>query len=98
AQLCVERAAQFVIDSSRPKHQGQERSVNARSMRLAVVAPFAALSLAGAGDPVFAAEQLLVTLDYDVGAGAAGCPSAPDFRRAVGTQLGYEPFRENADR
>jgi len=72
--------------------------VNARSMRFAVVAPFAAVALAGAGNPVFAAEQVLVMLDYDVRAGSTRCPGAADFRRVVGHQLGYDPFRENADK
>jgi len=35
-------------------------------------------------------------LRYDVDAGLRGCPSEPEFRRAVSDQLGYDPFRSKA--
>jgi hypothetical protein len=43
-----------------------------------------------------AAPELLVSLRYEIDPALEGCPTEEDFRRAVGEQLGYDPFREGA--
>ena len=48
---------------------------------------------ADAGPP-----QTFVTLEYSVSSAAGACPAATEFRRSVGRQLGYDPFRADADR
>ena len=44
------------------------------------------------------ADPLFVSLSYDVDAGIRGCPTEGDLRSAVGTQLGYDPFRPEVTR
>ncbi len=43
-----------------------------------------------------AAPELFVSLRYELESGLEGCPSEGQFRRAVGEQLGYDPFRDDA--
>lgn len=48
--------------------------------------------------PVRASPQTFVTLDYQIAPNTSGCPNADEFRASVGRQLGYDPFRPDADR
>lgn len=45
-----------------------------------------------------AAPQVFVSLEYQVMPGASGCADATGFRNGVQRQLGYDPFRAQADR
>lgn len=45
-----------------------------------------------------AAPQVFVSLDYQIVPGAVGCADAAGFRNGVQRQLGYDPFRGQADR
>ena len=45
-----------------------------------------------------AAPMTFVTLEYDVAGGGSGCPDEQEFRARVDRQLGYDPFRDTADR
>src|SRR6185312_9985386 len=49
-----------------------------------------------AGRPARAAGEVLVSLDYEVAPGLAGCPSAAEFRAEVTRQLRRDPFRDGA--
>jgi hypothetical protein len=56
------------------------------------------LSFFGLGGIVQAQPRTAVALDYEVAAGANGCPDADQFRASVERQLGYDPFRSAADK
>jgi hypothetical protein len=45
-----------------------------------------------------AAPPTSVTLEYEVAQGASECPNVEEFQSSVERQLGYAPFRPNADR
>lgn len=47
--------------------------------------------------PSHAAEQILVSLDYEADHGAA-CPTAGDFQKAIRGYLRWDPFRQPAQR
>lgn len=51
----------------------------------------------GTGQAV-AATPIFVTLDYQVSPAATGCADGNGFREGVQRQLGYDPFREKAER
>ncbi len=75
------------------------RSDNARAVRsrwATWLAASAALALSAAA--AHAAPQIFVALEYEVASDTSGCPDADEFRAAVARQLGYDPFRPNADR
>ena len=64
-----------------------------RARRLVLASAVLLLPAVRAG----AAEGLLVSLDYEVDAGAA-CPTAAEFQAGVARELGYDPFRATARR
>jgi hypothetical protein len=51
-----------------------------------------------AGPRAFAAEEVLVSLDYDTAPELTGCPNAAEFRKQVTRQLRRDPFRDGAAR
>jgi hypothetical protein len=52
----------------------------------------------GLGAPAVGAEpKLFVTLDYRADSALDGCPDESAFRAMVQSQLGYDPFRSQAD-
>ena len=50
------------------------------------------------GTGAHAAPQILVALDYEVAPDVSGCPYLEEFGANVTRQLGYDPFRTDADR
>jgi hypothetical protein len=66
-----------------------------RAARSAAAWGFAVLLLVAAGD-ARETPRLVAALSYKVEPGISGCPSEPDFRRAVMLPLGYDPFRNEA--
>jgi len=70
-----------------------------RSVCLAAIVTtlFLAAPAKGASQPR-PASQISVALEYQVPASASGCADVNAFREAVQHQLGYDPFRAQADR
>lgn len=58
----------------------------------------AAAAFVGTAAPAVAAEEMSVSLDYEVAPELADCPSAADFRRDVARQLRRDPFRDGGSR
>jgi hypothetical protein len=50
------------------------------------------------GGSARAAPRTSVALEYEIGAGLSGCPTAEEFQARVARQIGYDPFRPAADR
>jgi hypothetical protein len=50
------------------------------------------------GGQALAASQIFVALEYQVLPGASGCADGEGFRDGVQRQLGYDPFRPQAER
>jgi hypothetical protein len=65
--------------------------------KLRVVA-LTACALASVAPRAEAAPQTFVALDYQIAPEISGCPEADEFRASVERQLGYDPFRPDADR
>jgi len=51
-----------------------------------------------AGTASARAPETFVALEYDVATADGACPAQTEFRRNVGRQLGYDPFRADADK
>jgi len=66
--------------------------------RIAALATLLACVLVAAAPRAQAAPQTFVALDYQIAPELAGCPDADEFRASVARQLGYDPFRPDADR
>jgi hypothetical protein len=66
--------------------------------RTAAVALAALVASALSGSRAEAAPQTFVALEYGATPEASGCPDAEEFRASVQHQLGYDPFRADADR
>ena len=61
------------------------------------VSPCSAVGL-GAGAASAQTPETFVALEYDVASVDGACPTETEFRRNVGRQLGYDPFRADADK
>jgi hypothetical protein len=58
----------------------------------------ALLGVMACGPEARAGPQTFVALEYDVAPEIGGCPTVDEFRGRVEHQLGYDPFRPDADR
>jgi hypothetical protein len=92
----TERSGQ-TTDTARLRLVAQPMSGQPSPLSITYAALVAAACFTLAATRALGAPVLLVDLEYTVDPALQGCPSSEDFRNMVGQQLGYDPYRADAD-